>query len=108
MTSIWLMQRHGRSSGRADGRRPTRTLSRTRLRRHIEAYHEAALVYAAVKLGLPDTLAAGPPTAEQLADGAWTFGACTSTASCAGSCTIGICEELPTARSRLTPGGQLL
>ena len=38
-----------------------------RLRKQIEAYHEAALVYAAVKLGLPDRLAAGPATAEQLA-----------------------------------------
>ena len=46
-----------------------------RLRLKIEAYHEAALVYAAVKLGLPDRLAAGPVTGEQLAGGAWTFGA---------------------------------
>ena len=45
----------------------------TRLRRSIEAYHESALAYTAVKLGLPDRLAAGPLTAEQVAGARWTF-----------------------------------
>ena len=38
-----------------------------RLRLKIEAYHEAALVYTAVKLGLPDAMAAKPVTVEHLA-----------------------------------------
>jgi hypothetical protein len=38
-----------------------------RLRAEIEAYHTAALAYAVVKLGLPDTMGSCRWTAEQLA-----------------------------------------
>jgi len=38
-----------------------------RLRRQIEAYHAAGLAYAAVKLGLPETMGADVWTAERLA-----------------------------------------
>jgi hypothetical protein len=39
-----------------------------RLRRQIEAYHCAALAYAAVKLGLPETMGGATWTAERLAE----------------------------------------
>jgi hypothetical protein len=78
-----------------------------RLRKQIDAYHEAALVYAAVKLGLPDTLAGEPATAERLAA---TLGL--SAAHLArflrGLCGIGICEELPDGAFALSPAGQTL
>ncbi len=78
-----------------------------RLRRQIEAYHESALVYAAVKLGLPDTLAAGPLTAEQLAT-ALGLSAPHLHRFLRGLCTIGICEELADGAFALAPGGQSL
>ena len=37
-----------------------------RIRRSIDAYHEAALVYAAVKLGLPEKMGMQSWTAESL------------------------------------------
>jgi SAM-dependent methyltransferase len=78
-----------------------------RLRRQIEAYHESALLYAAVKLGLADTLAAGPLTAEQLATA---LGLSTPHLHrfLRGLCTIGICEERPDGAFALAPGGQCL
>jgi hypothetical protein len=78
-----------------------------RLRRQIEAYHESALVYSAVKLGLPDTLAAGPLTAEQLA-AALGLSAPHLHRFLRGLCTIGICEELADGAFALAPGGQSL
>jgi hypothetical protein len=78
-----------------------------RLRRQIEAYHESALVYAAVKLGLPDTLAAGPLTAEQLAT-ALGLSAPHLHRFLRGLCTIGICKELADGAFALAPGGQSL
>ena len=78
-----------------------------RLRRQIEAYHESALVYAAVKLGLPDTLAAGPLTAAQLAT-ALELSAPHLHRFLRGLCTIGICEELADGAFALAPGGQSL
>ena len=65
-----------------------------RLRRSIEAYHEAALAYAAVKLGLPDRLAAGPATSEQLAAGLG-LSAPHLHRFLHGLCAIGLCEEMP-------------
>ena len=38
-----------------------------KIRRQIEAYHESALVYAAVKLGLPDKMGTRSWTVKQLA-----------------------------------------
>jgi hypothetical protein len=78
-----------------------------RLRRQIEAYHESALVYSAVKLGLPDTLAAGPLTSEQLA-AALGLSAPHLHRFLRGLCTIGICEERPDGMFALAPGGQCL
>ena len=78
-----------------------------RLRRQIEAYHEAALIYAAVKLGLPDRLAAGPATSEQLA-ALLGLSAAHLTRFLRGLCSLGICEELPDGAFALAPGGQSL
>lgn len=78
-----------------------------RLRRSIEAYHESALAYAAVKLGLPDRLAANPATAERLA-GALGLSAPHLHRFLRGLCTIGICEEMPGGAFALAPGGRCL
>jgi hypothetical protein len=78
-----------------------------RLRRQLDAYHESALVYAAVKLGLPDRLAAGPATSEQLA-AALGLSAPHLHRFLRGLCTIGICEERADGPFALTPGGQCL
>jgi hypothetical protein len=78
-----------------------------RLRGQIEAYHEAALVYAAVRLGLPDRLAAGSATGEALAE---TLGLSAPhlVRFLRGLCSIGVCEELPDRAFALTPGGHSL
>jgi hypothetical protein len=78
-----------------------------RLRRQIEAYHEAALVYAAVTLGLPDRLAAGSATGEELAVPLG-LSAPHLTRFLRGLCSIGVCEELPDGAFALAPGGQSL
>jgi O-methyltransferase len=78
-----------------------------RLRRSIEAYHEAALAYAAVKLGLPDRLAASPATSEQLAEGLG-LSAPHLHRFLRGLCAIGICEEMPGGAFALAPGGRCL
>ncbi len=78
-----------------------------RLRRQIDAYHEAALVYAAVTLGLPDRLAAGPATGEQLA-ASLGLSAAHLTRFLRGLCSLGICEELPDGAYGLASGGECL
>jgi hypothetical protein len=78
-----------------------------RLRSQIDAYHEVALVYAAVKLGLPDVLAAQPTTAEELAS-MLQLSAPHLKRFLRGLCSIGICDELPEGEFALTSGGQLL
>jgi hypothetical protein len=78
-----------------------------RLRKQIEAYHEAALVYAAVKLGLPDRLAARPATGAELAE-ALGLSAPHLTRFLRGLCGIGVCDELPDGTFALTSGGQSL
>ena len=78
-----------------------------RLRRGIEAYHESALAYAAVKLGLPDTLAAGPRTVEQLA-AARGLSPSHLHRFLRGLCAIGICEERPDGMFALAPNGRCL
>jgi O-methyltransferase domain len=78
-----------------------------RLRRQIDAYHEAALVYAAVKLRLPDRLAAGPATSEQLA-ASLGLSAPHLARFLRGLCSLGICEELPDGAFALTTDGECL
>ena len=78
-----------------------------RLRRQIEAYHEAALVYAAVTLGLPDRLAAGSATGEELAESLG-LSAPHLVRFLRGLCSIGVCEELPDGAFALARGGQSL
>jgi O-methyltransferase domain len=78
-----------------------------RLRRQIDAYHEAALIYAAVTLGLPDRLAAGPATSGQLAA---SLGLSTPHLArfLRGLCSLGVCEELPDGAFGLTTEGECL
>ena len=78
-----------------------------RLRLQIEAYHASALAYAAVKLGLPDTMEARAWTAGQLAD---ELGASAPHLFrfLRGLVTLGICQELQDGSFRLAPGGQSL
>ncbi len=78
-----------------------------RLRAQIEAYHEVALINAAVRLGLPDILASGPLTAEQLAAA---LGLSTPHLHrfLRGLCTIGICAEQPEGTFALAAGGECL
>jgi hypothetical protein len=78
-----------------------------RLRREIEAYHASALVYTAVKLGLPDKMGERAWTAEELAP-ALGMSAPHLHRFLRGLVTLGICEELPDGRFELTPGGALL
>jgi len=78
-----------------------------RLRAQIEAYHDSALVYAAVKLALPDALAAGPLTAEHLA-AALGLSAPHLHRFLRGLCTLGVCEERADGTFALTAGGQCL
>ena len=78
-----------------------------RLRRQIEAYHEAALIYAAVTLGIPDRLAAGSATGEALAQSLG-LSAPHLVRFLRGLCSIGVCQELPDGAFALTPGGQSL
>jgi hypothetical protein len=78
-----------------------------KIRRSIDAYHEAALVYAAVKLGLPDRLATRPATASELAN-ALELSPSHLARFLRGLCSIGICQELPNGAFALTLGGQSL
>jgi predicted O-methyltransferase YrrM len=78
-----------------------------RLRLQIEGYHDSALAYAAVKLGLPDRMGTRAWTAGQLAEELglsaphlFRFLRCLS--------TLGVCEELPDGTFALAPGGQSL
>ena len=78
-----------------------------RLRRQIEAYHEAALVYAAVRLGLPDRLTVAPSTPVELAK-ALELSPPHLHRFLRGLCSIGICEELPDGAFALATGGECL
>jgi AraC-like DNA-binding protein len=78
-----------------------------RLRLQIEAYHEAALVYAAVKLGLPDRLGERALTAEELARELG-LSAPHLHRFLRALATISICKELPDGTFALAPGGWLL
>ncbi len=78
-----------------------------RLRREIEAYHASALVYTAVKLGLPDAMGERAWTADELAG---MLGASSPHLHrfLRGLATLGLCEELADGRFKLTSGGALL
>jgi hypothetical protein len=78
-----------------------------RLRGQIEAYHEAALAYACVKLGLPETMGRGAWTAEDLAK-ALDLSAPHLLRSLRGLVTIGFCEEGPGETFALTEAGRVL
>jgi SAM-dependent methyltransferase len=78
-----------------------------RLRRQIEAYHESALLYAAVKLGLPDRMGKRRWAPEQLAH-ELTLSAPHLHRVLRGLCTTGLCEERSDQTFALTPFGQSL
>ena len=78
-----------------------------RLRRQIEAYHESALLYAAVKLGLPDRMGTRPWTPGQLAE-ELSLSPSHLLRFLRGLCTIGMCEELKDGTFALTLLGQSL
>jgi predicted O-methyltransferase YrrM len=78
-----------------------------RLRQQIEAYHEAALAHACVKLGLPETMGAKTWTAGQLAK-ALDLSAPHLLRALRGLVTIGLCTELPGESFALTDAGRAL
>ena len=78
-----------------------------RLRSAIEAYHASALAYAAVKLGLPEKMAARPWTAEALAKELG-LSAPHILRFLRGLVTLGVCEEHPDGSFALTSLGQSL
>lgn len=75
-----------------------------RMRLQIEAYHEAALLYTAVKLGLPDRIGERALTAEELA-GELGLSAPHLSRFLRGLVTIGVCKELTDGTFALAPGG---
>ncbi len=77
------------------------------LRRQIGAYHEAALVFAAVKTGIPDALSAGPLASNDLASELG-LSAPHLRRFLLGLVTMRICEQLADGRFGLTPVGQSL
>ena len=78
-----------------------------RIRRSIDAYHEAALVYAAVKLGLPEKMGMQSWTAESLVA---ELGLSPPNVArfLRGLATLGICAEGGDGSFTLTSGGQSL
>lgn len=77
------------------------------LRRQFDACRGAALVYAAVKLGLPETMGAGRWTAEQLAP-ALEASPPHLFRFLRALCVLGICEEAPDRGFTLAPLGRSL
>jgi hypothetical protein len=78
-----------------------------RLRRAVEAYHEAALLYAAVKLGLAEKMGASAWTPDRLA-ALLGLSAPHLARFLRGLCLIGICEERSGGRFALTSFGRSL
>jgi hypothetical protein len=78
-----------------------------RLRLQIEAYHAAALAYAAVKLGLPEAMGLETWEAARLADRLG-LSAPHLLRVLRGLVSIGICEERAEARFALAPLGRAL
>ena len=87
--------------------RPDMQAIEERLRHQIDAYHDAALVFTAVTLGLPEALSDGPLTAEELAR-SLDRSAPHLHRFLRGLVALGLCEELPDGRFALTGGGRLL
>jgi hypothetical protein len=87
-----------------DGNESEQADFEARLRRQIEAYHEAALVYAAVKLRLPERLEDQPRTAEDLAEKLG-LSAPHLRRVLRGLVAFGICEELADGKFVLTRAG---
>ena len=78
-----------------------------RLSRAIEAYHEAALLYAAAKLGLPQAMGAAGWRPEDLAQ-ALGLSAPHLARFLRGLCIIDVCEQRPDGSFALTAFGQSL
>jgi AraC-like DNA-binding protein len=78
-----------------------------RIRRSIDAYHESALVYAAVKLGLPEKMGTRSWTAEELAEELG-LSAPHLARFLRGLASLGICAEGTGGSFTLTSGGQSL
>jgi len=78
-----------------------------RLRSQIEAYHGAALAYAAVKLGLPETMGSRGWTADELA-AELRLSSPHLLRFLRGLATLGICEERSDRTFALGPLGQSL
>ena len=78
-----------------------------RLRLQIEAYHASALVYAAVKLGLPDRMGTRAWTAEHLAE-ELVLSPPHLFRFLRGLCALGVCEELPDKTFALARAGHSL
>ncbi len=78
-----------------------------RLRLQIEAYHASALVYAAVKLGLPDRMGIRSWPPEQLA-AELGLSAPHLLRFLRGLSALGICDELPDGSFALAPAGRSL
>jgi hypothetical protein len=78
-----------------------------RLRRQIEAYHAAGLAYAAVKLGLPETMGADAWTAERLAT-ALGVSAPHLFRMLRGLATLGLVDARPDDTFALTAAGRSL
>jgi len=78
-----------------------------RLRRRIEAYHATGLAYAAVKLGVPETMGADVWTAERLAT-TLDVAAPHLRRFLLGLATLGLLEERPDDTFALTAAGRSL
>ena len=105
MASNWLMQGLERVGGTMS--QAGNDAVEDRLNRAIEAYHEPALLYAAAKLGLAETMGAASWTADDLAQ---TLGLSAPHLArfLRGLCIIGICEERAGSSFALTVFGQSL
>jgi hypothetical protein len=86
---------------------PTDQHVEERLRHQIEAYHAAGLAYAAVKLGLPETMGADVWTAERLAT-ALDVSAPHLLRVLRGLATLGLVEARPDDTFALTAAGKSL
>jgi hypothetical protein len=106
MSSNWLMQSIDDHRGGRMAETEQDDLE-ARIRRSIDAYHEAAMVYAAVKLGLPDLLRSNAATPGELAVKLG-LSAPHLHRFLRGLASLGICEEGPDGSFALTSGGQSL
>jgi hypothetical protein len=105
MASNWLME--GRTSRGEPMSRAGQDSLEDRLTRAVEAYHDAALLYAAVTLGLPETMGGTAWRAEDLAR-ALRLSAPHLARFLRGLCIIGLCEEMADGRFALTAFGRSL